>query len=146
MFRIDIIAAGRMRAGPLASLYNEYKTRMVWPVNLIEVEGRNAAEEHEKLAAKIDPRAYVFILDEKGRSLRSQDFAAKLDKLGAEGRNHIQFVIGGADGLSDEMRKKADFLLSFGGQTWPHMLVRVMLMEQIYRARQIIAGHPYHRE
>jgi len=146
MLRLDLIAAGRMRAGPLSDLWEDYKRRLTWPLTLVEIEGCNAAEEWEKLAAKIDPRAFVFILDEKGKSLRSRDFAARLDGLAAEGRTHVQFVIGGADGLSDALRKRADFLLSFGSQTWPHMLARVMLLEQIYRARQIIAGHPYHRE
>jgi 23S rRNA (pseudouridine1915-N3)-methyltransferase len=146
MLRITIIAAGKMRAGPLAELCADYKKRLQWPVNLIEIEGRNAPEEHEKLGGKIADGAYLFALDEKGKSLRSAEFAGRMDKLAAEGRNQIQFLIGGADGLSDSLRKKSDFLLSFGTQTWPHMLARVMLMEQIYRAQQIIAGHPYHRE
>jgi 23S rRNA (pseudouridine1915-N3)-methyltransferase len=146
MLRIDIIAAGKMRAGPHLELWNDYKKRLQWPVTLVEIEGRNAAEEQQKLAEKIAPGAYLFALDEKGKSLRSADFAVRLDKLASEGGGHVQFVIGGADGLSDALRKKANFLLSFGAQTWPHMLARVMLMEQIYRARQIIAGHPYHRE
>jgi 23S rRNA (pseudouridine1915-N3)-methyltransferase len=146
MLRIDVIAAGKMRAGPLPELWNDYKKRLQWPVTLIEIEGRNAAEEQKKLADKITAGAYIFALDERGKSLGSTDFASRLDKLASEGRNHVQFIIGGADGLSEPLRKKADFLLSFGSQTWPHMLVRVMLIEQIYRARQIIAGHPYHRE
>ena len=146
MLRIDIIAAGKLRAGPHLDLWNGYKKRLQWPVTLIEIEGRNAAEEQQKLGEKIAPGAYVFALDEKGKSLRSADFATRLDKLASEGSGHVQFIIGGADGLSDALRKKANFLLSFGAQTWPHMLARVMLMEQIYRARQIIAGHPYHRE
>jgi 23S rRNA (pseudouridine1915-N3)-methyltransferase len=146
MLRINIIAAGKMRAGPLDSLWGDYKKRLQWPVTLIEIEGRNAAEEQQKLEDKIIAGAYLFALDEKGKNLRSTEFAVRLDKLAAEGRNHVQFIIGGADGLSDGLRKKSDFLLSFGTQTWPHMLARVMLMEQIYRAQQIIAGHPYHRE
>ncbi|HTK84777.1 MAG TPA: 23S rRNA (pseudouridine(1915)-N(3))-methyltransferase RlmH [Patescibacteria group bacterium] len=146
MRRIDIIAAGKMRAGPLSDLWDEYRKRVKWPVTLIEVEGRNAAEEQRKLGEKIESSAFLFALDEKGKSLRSADFASKLEKLAVEGQSHIQFVIGGADGLDESLRKKARFLLSFGSQTWPHMLVRVMLMEQLYRARQIIDGHPYHRE
>jgi len=147
MLRIDVIASGKMRNTPFATLWNDYAARMApWNVNIIEIEGKNQAEEHLKLAAKLDPRAHIFVLDEKGKSLRSMDFASRLDKLAAGGENHIQFVIGGADGLSDELRKKANFLLSFGVQTWPHMMVRVMLLEQLYRARQILAGHPYHRE
>src|SRR5580692_6812135 len=100
MLRIDIIAAGKMRAGPQLDLWTDYKTRLQsqWPVTLIEIEARNAAEEQQKLTAKIAPGAYVFVLDEKGKSLRSAEFAARLDKLAGEGRNHIQFIIGGADG------------------------------------------------
>lgn len=146
MLNIDIIAVGRMRSGAVSELWNEYSKRLKWTVKLMEIEGRNAVDEHKKLAEKIDERAFIFALDEKGKSLRSTEFAVRLDKLAIEGRNHIQFVIGGADGLSENLRKKAGFLLSFGSQTWPHMLVRVMLMEQIYRAQQIIDGHPYHRE
>ena len=82
----------------------------------------------------------------KGKArLSSASFAAKVQDLMDEGRPVIQFIIGGADGLNDEIRKRADILLSFGIQTWPHMMVRIMLIEQIYRARQIVAGHPYHR-
>ncbi len=146
MRRIDIIAAGKMRAGPVSDLWSEYRKRLKWPVNLIEIEGRNAAEEQRKLAEKIEPGAFLFALDEKGKSLRSADFATRLEKLAVEGQSHIQFLVGGADGLNESLRNKAGYLLSFGSQTWPHMLVRVMLMEQLYRARQIIDGHPYHRE
>lgn len=146
MQKIDIIAAGKMKPGPFSDLWQEYKKRLSGQVTLTEIEARNHAEEVRKLEEKIVPQAYLFALDEKGKSLRSTEFAARLEDLGAAGRNHIQFLIGGADGLSPELRKRADFLLSFGAQTWPHMMVRVMLIEQIYRARQILAGHPYHRE
>lgn len=146
MIRIEILAVGKMRAGPMADLWQDYAGRMTWPFGVTEVEGRSPAEELKKLRDKIDPRAFLFVMDERGKSLRSLDFASRLDKLAAEGAGHIQFVIGGADGLNDEIRKKAGALLSLGPQTWPHMLVRVMLAEQIYRAQQILAGHPYHRE
>src|SRR4051812_49408991 len=102
MLRIDIIAAGRMRAGPLLDLWNEYGKRLDWTLTLIETEGRNAAEEQQKLLGKVNASAFVFALDERGKSLRSAEFAARLDKLASEGSGHVQFVIGGADGLSDE--------------------------------------------
>jgi 23S rRNA (pseudouridine1915-N3)-methyltransferase len=146
MLRIDIIAVGRMRASPVSELWNEYRKRLKWPVTLVEIDGKNTADEHAKLHEKIDHGSFLFALDEKGKSLPSVDFASRLDKLAGEGRNHVQFLIGGADGLNESLRKKAGFLLSFGSQTWPHMLVRAMLIEQIYRAQQIIGGHPYHRE
>jgi 23S rRNA (pseudouridine1915-N3)-methyltransferase len=85
-------------------------------------------------------------MDERGKSLPSLKFADKIRDLQNQGRSHIQFIIGGADGLGDDIRKRADLLLSFGAQTWPHMLARVMLLEQIYRCQQILSGHPYHRE
>ncbi len=146
MLRIDVIAAGKMREPALRALWDEYKTRLGWSLTLYEIDVRNRKDELKRLEEKLDPRAYLFALDEKGKSLPSIDFARRLEGLAADGRAHVQFLIGGADGLSPELRKKADFLLSFGSQTWPHMLVRVMLIEQIYRARLIIAGHPYHRE
>ena len=144
--KIDIIAVGRLKSGSFLDLWNEYAKRLTWSVNLIEIEGRSKDEENSRLAEKLNSRAYIFIMDEKGKSLPSRDFAQRFDNLMAEGQSHIQFVIGGADGLEDSVRQKADFLLSFGDQTWPHKLVRVMLIEQIYRASQIIAGHPYHRD
>lgn len=146
MIRIEILAAGRMKPGPHLELWKEYAGRMAWPLSLTEIDARSQAGEWKKLQEKIDPRAFLFVMDERGKSLRSMDFAARLDRLSAEGASTAQFLIGGADGLSDEIRKKAGMLLSLGPQTWPHMLARVMLAEQIYRAQQILAGHPYHRE
>lgn len=145
MAHIEIIAAGRIKNTPFHDLWTDYHRRCTWPVTVTEIEARNQGEEIKKLQEKIRPDAFVFALDERGKSLSSPDFARKLQDLIDQGRPAIQFVIGGADGLDDSVRKRADFLLSFGVQTWPHMMVRAMLMEQIYRARQIIAGHPYHR-
>jgi 23S rRNA (pseudouridine1915-N3)-methyltransferase len=86
-------------------------------------------------------------MDERGKSLTSPAFAAKLQELSSTGQADLQFLIGGADGLNDAIRKRPNsFLMSFGAQTWPHQMVRVMLAEQIYRAQQILLGHPYHRE
>jgi 23S rRNA (pseudouridine1915-N3)-methyltransferase len=85
-------------------------------------------------------------MDERGASLPSRKFAEKFQNLQNESRSNVQFIIGGADGLNDEIRGRADFLLSFGRQTWPHMLARVMLLEQIYRVQQILKNHPYHRD
>lgn len=147
MFHIDIIAVGRMKQDPFAALWGDYAKRCGWKINLIELDGKSTADEHRKISEKITrDGTYTIMMDERGKAMRSLDFARKLEGLSAEGTTKIRFIIGGADGLSDELRKSADFLLSFGVQTWPHMLVRVMLIEQIYRAQQIIAGHPYHRE
>lgn len=145
MTNTDIIAVGRMKRSPVLPLWEEYFKRMRPAPALYEIETGDAAKENTLISEKLDEKAFVFALDEQGRSLRSGDFSARLEKLYAGGRK-IQFVIGGADGLSRETKDRADFLLSFGNQTWPHMLVRVMLLEQLYRAQQIQSGHPYHRE
>lgn len=145
MTQIDIIAVGRMKNSPFADLWAEYHKRCQWPVTLHELETRTQPEEIKKIQEKIRPGAYVIALDERGKSLSSPDFANKIQSVMDQGRPLIQFIIGGADGLNDDIRKNADMLLSFGVQTWPHLMVRAMLIEQIYRAQQINAGHPYHR-
>lgn len=146
MLRIEIIAAARLKKGAFADLRDEYLKRMSWPVTITEIEGRGAEEEQVKLVEKIRPGAILIALDEKGKVFTSREFASKLSALSTQGQTDVQFLIGGADGLNDEIRKRARFLLAFGPQTWPHMMVRVMLLEQLYRAQQIIAGHPYHRD
>jgi len=91
-------------------------------------------------------RQIAVVLDERGKNLSSRDFAAKIGAWRDDGVAEIVFVIGGADGHDDAVRNRADLLLSLGALTWPHQLVRVLLAEQIYRAQQILAGHPYHRD
>jgi 23S rRNA (pseudouridine1915-N3)-methyltransferase len=144
MTQIEIIAVGRMKNSPFAETWQDYLKRCAWPVTLHELDVRQD-QEHKKILEKIRADAFVVALDERGKPLSSADFAVKIQSLMDQGRPFIQFIIGGAGGLNDDIRKRADYLLSFGIQTWPHMMVRVMLIEQIYRARQIIAGHPYHR-
>lgn len=146
MLRIEILVAARLKKGAFADLRDEYLKRMSWPVTITEIEGRNAEEEQAKLVDKIRPGAVLIALDEKGKVFTSREFAGKLSEFSTQGQTDVQFLIGGADGLNDEIRKRARFLLAFGPQTWPHMMVRVMLLEQLYRAQQIIAGHPYHRD
>lgn len=146
MLRIEILAAARLKKGAFADLRDEYLKRMAWPVSITEIEGRNAEDEQARLVEKIRPGALLIALDEKGKVFTSRDFAGKLSALSTQGQTDVQFLIGGADGLNDEIRNRARFLLAFGPQTWPHMMVRVMLLEQLYRAQQIIAGHPYHRD
>ena len=146
MLRIEILVAGRLKKGAFADLRDEYLKRMTWPVTITEVEGRSAEEEQSRLIEKIKPQSVLIALDEKGKVFSSREFSAKLSEFSTQGQTDIQFLIGGADGLNDDIRKRARFLLAFGPQTWPHMMVRVMLLEQIYRTQQIIAGHPYHRD
>lgn len=140
MIKIDIIAPGLMKQGPMLELVQNYKGMMRWPVTIHEL------KDEKKIAEKIKKGAYIIALDERGKTLGSIEFANLLQKQIDEGQKDIQFIIGPADGLTDNLRNSADKLISFGKQTWPHMLVRVMLLEQLYRAQQILKGHPYHRE
>lgn len=146
MIRPEIIAAGKMRQKAQLSLWQDYRKRLQWPLTLHEIEGKSAPDEERKFLDKINPRAFVFAMDERGKTLSSMEFAGKIETIAAEGITDIQFIIGNADGLPPSLRGRADFILSFGRQTWPHMLARIMLIEQIYRAQKILDGHPYHRE
>lgn len=153
MLKIDIIAVGRVRKGPWYDLIQDYKERLRWPLNVREVESKytdskqQQAQEQELLLEKIDDDSFVIALDERGDGLRSLDFAQTIQKIQDQvGSGKITFLIGGAEGFTDVIRGRANLLMSFGQQTWPHIMVRIMLLEQIYRAQQILAGHPYHRE
>lgn len=145
MIRPEIITVGRMKNQAQLSLWKDYSKRLQWPLILHEIEPKNAQDEEKRLLEKISPRAFVFILDERGKSISSPEFAKKIENIAHNGQPDVQFIIGGADGLFPSIRERADFILSFGKQTWPHMLARLMLIEQIYRAQQILDGHPYHR-
>lgn len=152
MAKIEIIAVGKLKQGAQADLIQEYLTRIKWPLTIHEVESKitdskaQQAQEHKLILEKLDNDGFLIILDERGKSPRSMEFAQQIEKLQNDGIEKITFIIGGADGLTDDIRQKANMMISFGHQTWPHMMVRTMLLEQIYRAQQILAGHPYHRE
>lgn len=150
--RLWLAAVGRSRAGPARDLYEEYAGRLSWPLTLREVEVKKRLppdelkrQEAELLLAAIPANALVVALDERGKALDSAGFAAKIGAWRDQGASDIAFLIGGADGHGDTVRARADLLLGLGAMTWPHMLVRGMLAEQLYRAQQILAGHPYHR-
>ena len=129
-----------------------YQKRIHWPVNIIALESKHKdprkcqEDEAQKILKFLNNQAVIIAMDERGKSIPSLEFSKKIEGFAHEGRNHLQFVIGGADGLTSDVRKQAHMLVSFGKQTWPHALARVMLLEQIYRTQQILAGHPYHRE
>ena len=151
--RILILAVGRMKAGPHQALQQLYAGRIGWNLSIVEVEERrrlSAAERREReaalLLARVPEQARVVALDERGTSLSSADFAQRLARWREGGTSDLAFLIGGADGHGDAVRRRADLLLAFGPMTWPHLLARGMLLEQIYRAQQILGGHPYHRE
>jgi len=154
--RLHICAVGRLRAGPERELFDDYASRLdrtgralgLGPLSLHEVEdkkGGGMAAEAALLRRAIPQGALVCTLDERGRQMSSPDFAALLARWRDEGRGDVAFVIGGADGIDPSLRAEAEASLSFGKMVWPHMLVRVMLSEQLYRAAAILAGSPYHR-
>jgi len=157
--KLRILAVGRAKGGPEAALIAEYQKRMHWPLAIEEVEERRPlsgaelkAREGALLqaildkAAKAGGRPVLVALDEHGKQLGSRDFATRLKGWEDQGAPEILFILGGADGLAPEIRDRAAFVLSLGQMTWPHLLARAMLVEQIYRAQQILAGHPYHRD
>lgn len=150
--RLWLAAVGRARAGPATDLYDDYVRRITWPLTLKEVEVRKrvSAEtlkrlEGELLLAAVPEGATLVVLDERGRDMPSEAFARMVGSWRDAGVGDLAFLIGGADGHDEAVRRRAGCLLSLGRMTWPHMLVRGMLVEQIYRAQQILAGHPYHR-
>jgi len=154
--RVHICAVGRLRAGPERDLVDDYLARFdktaramhLGPAREHEVEdkrGSGMAAEAALLERAIPGGALLMTLDERGRTLSSPQFAGKLEQWRDEGRRDLALVIGGADGMAPELRKRADFSLSFGAMVWPHMLVRVMVAEQLYRAATILSGGPYHR-
>jgi 23S rRNA (pseudouridine1915-N3)-methyltransferase len=150
--RIIIVAVGRHKAGPLKSLQEFYAERIRWPLTIREVEERRKlspselkAREGELILAALPKDAVLVALDGRGKALTSADFAQRLGRW-RDADAALAFAIGGADGLSAAVLDKAALALSLGAMTWPHLLARGMLLEQIYRGQQILAGHPYHRE
>ncbi|WP_212522729.1 23S rRNA (pseudouridine(1915)-N(3))-methyltransferase RlmH [Actibacterium sp. MT2.3-13A] len=154
--RLHLCAVGRLRAGPERDLYDDYASRLdrtgralgLGPLSLHEVEDRKGggmAAEAALLRRAIPQGALLCTLDERGKQMSSPDFAAQLARWRDAGRGDVAFVIGGADGIDPALRAEAEASLSFGKMVWPHMLVRVMLSEQLYRAAAILAGTPYHR-
>jgi 23S rRNA (pseudouridine1915-N3)-methyltransferase len=154
--RVHLVAVGRLRAGPELDLIKDYLTRFdrtgralgLGPAQVIEVEdkkGGGMAAEAALLETAIPNGSLICCLDERGKVMSSPDFADQLSGWRDNGRQDVAFVIGGADGIDPALRERADVRLSFGKMVWPHMLVRVMLTEQLYRAASILAGAPYHR-
>ena len=154
--RLHLCAVGRLRAGPERDLVDDYLQRCdrtgrplgLGPVSEHEVEdkrGGGMASEAALLTKAVPEGAALCVLDERGKTLSSPEFARTLAEWRDAGRQDAALVIGGADGLDPGLRARADLVLSFGPMVWPHMLVRVMLTEQLYRAATILSGGPYHR-
>ncbi|MEP3347022.1 MAG: 23S rRNA (pseudouridine(1915)-N(3))-methyltransferase RlmH [Litoreibacter sp.] len=154
--RVTICAIGRLRAGPELDLIKDYLQRFdrtgrnlgLGPAQIIELEdkkGGGSASEAILLQRAIPKGAKVCTMDERGKVMTSPEFANMLGNWRDQGTSDLTFVIGGADGLTKELRAQADTSLSFGKMVWPHMLARAMLTEQLYRAASILSGSPYHR-
>jgi 23S rRNA (pseudouridine1915-N3)-methyltransferase len=138
--KLHIIARGKIGRSPEAELVERYLKRISWPAQVTEL-----PESGGRLPAPPE-NGVTILLDEKGETLGSLDLAKRLERWRDEGRREARFLIGGADGFSDEERSSADLILSFGRATWPHLLARSLLAEQLWRATSILANHPYHRE
>ncbi len=150
--RILIAAVGRARRGPAKDLYDDYAGRLPWPVNLKEFgadKSRSAAERKKReataLGGAVPKGALTICLDAAGEAQSSETFARRLEDWNGRSTD-LAFLIGGPDGLEASLREQSDLVLSLGPMTWPHLLARAMLVEQLYRASCILSGHPYHRQ
>jgi 23S rRNA (pseudouridine1915-N3)-methyltransferase len=154
--KVQICAVGRLRAGPEKILIDDYLARFdrtgrglsLGPVSVVEVDDRKGggmSSEAGLLRRAMPQGAIICALDERGTVETSPKFARRIEGWRDAGRSDLAFVIGGADGIDPALRTQADHLLSFGSMVWPHMMVRVMLAEQLYRAASILSGGPYHR-
>lgn len=138
--QLHVVARGKIARSPEAELVERYARRIVWPLKLSELPERGGS------VAPAPTPSRTVVLDERGRDLTSAEFAALLSRWRDDGVREARFWIGAADGHDEALRGSADLLLRFGAATWPHLLARAMLLEQLWRATSIIAGHPYHRE
>jgi 23S rRNA (pseudouridine1915-N3)-methyltransferase len=137
--RLHVIARGKIGRSPEAELVERYAKRITWGFRLTEL-----PEAGGTVPAPLTPSREV-LLDERGRQMSSEEFAALLGRWRDEGVRETRFLLGAADGHGAAARDKADLLLGFGAMTWPHLLARALLVEQLWRATSILAGHPYHR-
>jgi 23S rRNA (pseudouridine1915-N3)-methyltransferase len=150
--KLTIACIGRAGRGPERDLYEHYAGRIRWPLTLRELEEKKKLppaelirREGELLLAALPDNSVPVALDRRGKVLDSEAFAKRLERWRDDGVADLAFLIGGADGHGEALMQKASLILSFGAMTWPHLLARAMLAEQIYRAQQLLAGHPYHR-
>jgi 23S rRNA (pseudouridine1915-N3)-methyltransferase len=137
---LHIVARGKIGRSPEAELVDRYLKRIAWPTKMTELPDRGGK------MPELPTNSVSIILDERGTALPSTGLAKQLEAWRDAGKRESRFLIGAADGHGEEQRHNADLLLSFGYATWPHLLVRAMLAEQLYRATSILANHPYHRE
>lgn len=149
---VTICAVGRLRSGPEQSLFESYVERLPWTVRVHEIEIKGQADPQKKsiqetqaITGKIPPGAIVICLDSRGKSESSEKLAKRIAFWRDEGVRDIAIVIGGADGIDGSLIDNSDLVLSFGAVTWPHLLMRVLVAEQLYRSHCILTDHPYHR-
>lgn len=129
----------------MADLVAEYLKRCRWTISFVEVDHSSKQAESQKILSYVAHDDYVILLDERGQSMTSPDFSRFIEEKQSLGLSSITFIIGGAEGPDLSIHQRADKKMAFGIQTWPHMFVRLMLVEQLYRAEQILSGHPYHK-
>lgn len=153
--KISIISIGKFDNSPHKQVFETYLKRLKWKVDLKELDLKNAKNlsvgktkegEAGLILKALRPSSKIIVLDEEGKQFGSKDFAQKIADFAVTGDSDLSFIIGGSDGLSEEILRKADMKISFGKMTFPHLMVRAILSEQLYRAQSIIEGHPYHRE
>lgn len=137
---LHIVARGRIGRGPESELVDRYLKRIAWPTRLTELPDQGGR------VPPLEPQTRLVLLDETGEAIGSRSFAERLGRWRDDGVREARFMIGAADGFGDAERAQADMLLSFGRMTWPHLMARAMLAEQLWRATSILANHPYHRE
>lgn len=137
--QLHIIARGKIARSPEAELVARYAKRIAWPLKLTELPDLGGT------VPEAPAQSRTVLLDERGKQLSSEEFAAILGKWRDEGVREARFLIGATDGHGQTARDHADLLIAFGAMTWPHLMARAMLAEQLYRATSILAGHPYHR-
>jgi len=137
---LHIVARGKIGRSPEAELVDRYLKRVTWPTRVSELPDRGGT------IPALPANSVTIALDERGQGLSSTELAKKLEAWRDGGKREARFLIGAADGHEEAQRTGADLLLSFGSATWPHLLVRAMLAEQLFRATSILAHHPYHRE
>lgn len=150
--KLTIAAIGKAGRGPERSLYDHYAGRIRWPLVLREIEEKRklppaelVRREGELLLEAVPAKSVLIALDRRGKTLDSEAFAKRLERWRDDSTQDVAFLIGGADGHGEPLLTRASLMVSFGAMTWPHLLARAMLAEQIYRAQQLLAGHPYHR-
>ncbi len=147
---ITIISIGKTKRDAAAELAGEYQKRLAWKIQMVDLDppkkSGDKAAEADLISSFIPKNSFLIALDERGKNPPSRDLADSFQNWQNAGHNHFCLIIGGADGLDSALVKRANYVLALGAMTWPHRLVKVMILEQLYRASSILSGHPYHRD